>query len=95
MVVVWYESMSSFCRNTRMPRTTRGANSARPVNSRVKKMWFSFGSDAIAFRSTMGAQDTPTEYMVMPVHWKFRISWKFPSPTLEEPSMRNPMFTEL
>lgn len=26
---------------------------------------------------------------------KSRTSWKFPSPTLDEPSMRNPMFTEL
>lgn len=46
-----------------------GTNSARPVNSLVKKVWLSFGSDDIALRSSRGAQATPTEYMVMPSDW--------------------------
>lgn len=49
-----------------MPRTSGGTKSARPVNSLVKKVWPSFGSDAIALRSSRGAQATPTENMVMP-----------------------------
>lgn len=44
-----------------MPRTSGGMNSARPVNSLVKKVWLSFGSDDIALRSSRGAQATPTE----------------------------------
>lgn len=48
-------------KSRQMPRTTGGTNSARPVNSLVKKVWLSFGSDDIDLRSSMGAQATPTE----------------------------------
>lgn len=50
-----------------MPRTMGCWNCARPVNSRVKNTWLSLGSDAIAFRSSIGAQATPTAYTVIPV----------------------------
>lgn len=53
-------------KSRQMPRTSGGTKSARPVNSLVKKVWPSFGSDAIALRSSRGAQATPTENMVMP-----------------------------
>ena len=53
-------------KSRQMPRTSGGTKSARPVNSLVKKVWLSFGSDAIALRSSRGAQATPTENMVMP-----------------------------
>lgn len=49
-----------------MDRTTSGMKSKRPVNSRVNRVWRSFGSDDIALRSSKGAQATPTEKMVMP-----------------------------
>lgn len=52
-----------------MPWTKAGAKFSRPVNSLVKKVCLSFGSDAIALRSSMGAQATPTVYMVMPSDW--------------------------
>lgn len=53
-------------KSLQIPRTIAGTNSASPVNSRVKKAWLSFGSDDISLRSSRGAQDTPTAYMVMP-----------------------------
>lgn len=48
-------------KSRQMPRTSCGINSARPVNSLVKKVWLSFGSDDIDLRSSIGAQATPTE----------------------------------
>lgn len=56
-------------KSLQIPRTIAGTNSASPVNSLVKKVWLSFGSDDIALRSSRGAQATPTAYMVMPNDW--------------------------
>lgn len=46
-----------------MTSETIGSN---PVNSLVKKACDSFGLEAISFRSSRGAQATPTEKMVIP-----------------------------
>lgn len=46
-----------------MTSETIGSN---PVNSLVKKACDSFGLEAISFRSSKGAQATPTEKMVIP-----------------------------
>lgn len=43
------------------------SNCSRPLNSRVKKTCVSLGSDAMAFRSSIGAQATPTVNTVIPV----------------------------
>lgn len=56
-------------KSRQIARTSGGTNSSRPVNSLVKKVWLSFGCDDIALRSSIGAQATPTEKMVMPGDW--------------------------
>lgn len=49
-----------------MPLMTSGTSASNPVNSFVKKECSSFGLEAISFRSSRGAQATPTEKMVIP-----------------------------
>ena len=49
-----------------MPLITSETIGSNPVNSLVKKAWDSFGLEAISFRSSRGAQATPTEKMVIP-----------------------------
>lgn len=49
-----------------MPLMTSETIGSNPVNSLVKKACDSFGLEAISFRSSKGAQATPTEKMVIP-----------------------------
>ena len=49
-----------------MPLITSETIGSNPVNSLVKKACDSFGLEAISFRSSRGAQATPTEKMVIP-----------------------------
>lgn len=49
-----------------MPLMTSGTSASNPVNSFVKKECSSFGLEAISFRSSRGAQATPTEKTVIP-----------------------------
>lgn len=49
-----------------MPLMTSETIGSNPVNSLVKKTCDSFGLEAISFRSSRGAQATPTEKMVIP-----------------------------
>lgn len=49
-----------------MPLMTSETIGSNPVNSLVKKAWDSLGLEAISFRSSRGAQATPTEKMVIP-----------------------------
>lgn len=49
-----------------MPLMTSETIGSNPVNSLVKKACDSFGLEAMSFRSSRGAQATPTEKMVIP-----------------------------
>lgn len=49
-----------------MPLMTSETIGSSPVNSLVKKACDSFGLEAMSFRSSRGAQATPTEKMVIP-----------------------------
>lgn len=49
-----------------MPLITSETIGSNPVNSLVKNACDSFGLEAISFRSSRGAQATPTEKMVIP-----------------------------
>lgn len=53
-------------KSPQMPLMTSGTSASNPVNSFVKKECSSFGLEAISFRSSRGAQATPTEKMVIP-----------------------------
>lgn len=50
-----------------MALTILGTTCSSPVNSFVKKVCVSFGSDAISFKSSSGAQAMPTENMLIPL----------------------------
>lgn len=62
-----------------MPLMTSETIGSNPVNSLVKKACDSFGFEAISFRSSRGAQATPTEKMVIPTMEIFLSELK-PSP---------------
>lgn len=47
--------------------TILGTICSSPVNSLVKKVCVSLGSDAISFKSSSGAQAMPTENMLIPL----------------------------
>lgn len=53
-------------KSLQMPLITSGTICSNPVNSLVKKVWDSLGSEAMSFRSSRGAQATPTEKTVIP-----------------------------
>lgn len=53
-------------KSLQMPLMTSETIGSSPVNSLVKKACDSFGLEAISFRSSRGAQATPTEKMVIP-----------------------------
>lgn len=53
-------------KSLQMPLITSETIGSNPVNSLVKKACDSFGLEAISFRSSRGAQATPTEKMVIP-----------------------------
>lgn len=53
-------------KSLQMPLMTSETIGSNPVNSLVKKACASFGLEAISFRSSRGAQATPTEKMVIP-----------------------------